>query len=176
MAILLSFSGLPGVGKTTVAKALSLQFPGVYLRVDLVESALRESALKVERCEDAGYLAIAAIARSNLQLGRHVIADTVNPIAESRALWAQTAVEADADIINIEIICSNKEVHRHRVETRPADIEGHPLPDWGQVEARDYQEWPELDLRLDTAVLSVDQAVDKILDSLHHRHPDIAKT
>ena len=172
MPVLVSFSGLPGVGKTTIAKALCRETSAVYLRVDVIESALRESMLKIDPCEDAGYLAACGLARSNLLLGRQVIADTVNPVEASRQLWRDTAKAAGATLFNIEVICSDREMHRNRVETREADIEGHPLPDWHRVEARLYEPWTSVDLKIDTAKSSVGQSVETILDTLKANHLD----
>lgn len=166
MPILICFSGLPGVGKTTIARAFCVQTQCTYLRVDLVESALRESVLKIDPSEDAGYLAISAIAKSNLKLGLNVVADTVNPVPESRALWTRTAQEAGARLLNVEVVCSDLREHRARVETRVADIDGHPLPDWQRVQNRRYSPWTSPDLRLDSARLNVEQSVRTMLATL----------
>ena len=163
MPRLISFSGLPGVGKSTIAKALSQRMSVMYLRVDVVESALRESMLSIDRPEDAGYRAICGIAESNLRLGHSVIADTVNPVPESRRLWSDAAHAAKADLINIEIVCSDLAEHKRRVETRLADIEGHPLPSWERVQNRVYHAWATVDIRLDSSVLRVEESVERIL-------------
>ena len=131
-----------------------------------MEAALRESVLKIDPCEDAGYLAICAIAKSNLKLGNNVIADTVNPLQVTRDLWASAAREADATLFNIEIVCSDPNVHQRRVETRAADIDNFPLPDWHRVVNREYHPWERPDLRLDSAALNVDACVAAILSCL----------
>ena len=41
--MLIIFGGLPGVGKTTLAKALAREWEAAYLRVDTIEQALRFS-------------------------------------------------------------------------------------------------------------------------------------
>ena len=161
--LLIAFSGLPGVGKTTISKALCPRLCATYVRVDVIESALRASSKNIYPCDDAGYLAAAAIAKSNLDLGQTVIADTVNPIAWTRNLWSQTADQSHARLINIEVICSDGPSHRARVEERQPDLEDHPLPDWESVQAREYEPWAEIDLRLDSFVFSIEQAVDSIL-------------
>ena len=166
MPILISFSGLPGVGKTTIARALAERIGAVYIRVDEIEAALRRSTLQIEAPEDAGYLAASAITRSNLELGRTVIADTVNPVSASRDLWAGTAKMGGGDLFDIEVVCTDKAEHRRRVDTREGDIEGYPLPDWARVEARDYDAWDKVDLRIDTAKFSPDAAVDMILAAI----------
>jgi predicted kinase len=84
MSVLISFSGLPGVGKTTVARALTQEIGAVYIRVDSIEVALKNSSLQIHPAEDAGYLAAIAVAKDNLVHGLDVVADTVNPIELTR--------------------------------------------------------------------------------------------
>ena len=91
MTWLISFSGLPGVGKTTVARALARRINAAYIRVDSIEAALKNSTLRIHPAEDAGYLAAVAIAKDNLLHHLDVVADTVNPLALTRRLWAQAA-------------------------------------------------------------------------------------
>ncbi|MEL6793663.1 MAG: AAA family ATPase [Pseudomonadota bacterium] len=156
MTILVSLSGLPGVGKTALAKELAARAKAMHLRVDTVEAALKRSVLKVHPAEDAGYLAIASIAKDNLALGFDVIADTVNPIELTRQLWAQTAVAGDADLLNVEVICSDSAIHRKRVEARRSDIEGLVVPDWLAVVSREFEPFRGDRVTVDTAAASID--------------------
>lgn len=157
MAILVSLSGLPGVGKTTLAKKLAARTRAIHLRVDSVESALKRSILSICSAEDAGYLAIASVAKDNLLLGFDVIADTVNPIKLSRKLWAETASDGAAQLLNVEVICSDQALHRKRVETRISDIEAHVVPDWQAVTSRTFEPWRCERLIVDTASNSIDE-------------------
>jgi predicted kinase len=84
-AMLIVFGGLPGTGKTTLARALSKERQAVYLRVDTIEQALRSSGMLAGDVGPAGYLVAYALADSNLLLGRDVVADSVNPLAITRA-------------------------------------------------------------------------------------------
>ncbi|MEM6903131.1 MAG: AAA family ATPase, partial [Pseudomonadota bacterium] len=79
--VLIIFAGLPGSGKTTIARALADHLGAFHLRIDTIEQAVQRSMLKVSEAEDAGYLAAYGIAGDNLRQGRIVIADSVNPIA-----------------------------------------------------------------------------------------------
>ncbi|MEO9526426.1 AAA family ATPase [Roseibium sp.] len=160
---LISFSGLPGVGKSTIATALCRRLPAILLRVDAVEAALKRSMLRLDAPEDAGYQAIAAIAAGNLALGHSVVADTVNPVEASRRLWAETARSSAATLVNVEVVCTDADLHRSRVEARTGDIAGLTLPTWQQVVDRHYEPWSEPCLRLDSAALSTQEAVDAIL-------------
>ena len=40
--MLIIFSGLPGSGKSTIARALAKRLGAVYLRIDTIEQAIRE--------------------------------------------------------------------------------------------------------------------------------------
>ncbi len=56
--ILVVLGGLPGVGKSTVARALLARWPAVYLRIDTIEQALRESGVLIAGAVGAaGYMA-----------------------------------------------------------------------------------------------------------------------
>ena len=151
MAILVSLSGLPGVGKTTLAKELAARTQAIHLRVDSVEAALKGSVLKIHPAEDAGYLAISSIAKDNLLLGFDVIADTVNPIDMSRDLWIKTAAAGAAQLLNVEMICSNKALHKKRVENRTSDIDDLVVPDWQAVCNRVFEPWQGSRVIVDTA-------------------------
>lgn len=162
MAILVSLSGLPGVGKTTISRSLSARSKAVHLRVDSVEAALKRSVLNIHPAEDAGYLAIASIAKDNLLLGLDVIADTVNPSEITRELWRSIAAAASAQLLNVEVICSNTNVHRQRVETRNSDIERLIVPDWKAVSQREFGQWRTSRLIVDTSVSSINECSETI--------------
>lgn len=163
MARLISLSGLPGVGKTTIARELAKRIRAIYLRVDSVEAALSRSVLRIHPAEDAGYQAIAAVAKDNLLLGQDVIADTANSIAFTRDLWARVATEASAELVNIEIVCEDKTVHRARVEARASDLEGLKVPTWEKVLAREYEPWTSDLLVVDTSRRTVENCVEQVV-------------
>ena len=156
--MLIVFSGLPGSGKTTLARQLAAGRSAAYLRIDSIEHAMRQ-ALPGTDIDAAGYDVALAIAGGNLSLGIAVVADCVNPVAESRAAWRELARTSAVPHLDIEVICSDKAEHRRRVEQRRPDIAGFSLPDWASVETHDYQPWAEDRLIVDTAVLSVEEAL-----------------
>lgn len=169
MARLISLSGLPGVGKTTIARELAMRIRAIHLRVDSVEAALSRSVLRIHPAEDAGYHAIAAVAKDNLLLGMDVIADTVNSISITRNLWASVAAAAAADLVNIEVVCDDKDVHRARIEARVSDLEGLEVPTWQEVLSRENEPWAEDRLILDTSRREVAYCVDEIIKYLPPR-------
>ena len=162
MSILIALSGLPGVGKTTLAKDLAARAGAIHLRLDSVESALKRSALRLDSAEDAGYLAIASVAKDNLLLGFDVIADTVNPLDVTRRLWARTAAAGAARLLNVEVICSDRTLHQHRVETRKSDVEGLVVPNWQAVSSRTFEPWEGDRLIVDTGIESIGACTAKV--------------
>jgi len=166
MSDLISFSGLPGVGKTTVARALAQEIRAAYIRVDSIEVALKNSSLQIHPAEDSGYLAAVAVAKDNLVHGLDVVADTVNPIELTRKWWTEAAKACNARLLNVEIVCSDQAEHRRPVETRRSDIVGLDLRDWKRVHGRDYEDWTGRRVALDTSKLSVNDCVKRIIEAL----------
>lgn len=164
--MLIIFSGLPGTGKTTISKEVAKRLKAIYLRVDTIEQTLKNfdgypDSLVIG---SEGYLISYAIAKENLALGLDVIADSMNPIAITRCDWRQVAEEANTIFVEIELICSNKKEHQDRVEKRIADIDGHKLPTWNDVQNKDYEPWESIPLLVDTSRHTVDESVQKIIE------------
>ena len=154
MALLIVFGGLPGSGKSSIARELARETVAVWLRIDSIEQAIRESGVVPGSIDDAGYRSLRN-SRGNLRLGRNVIGDSVNGWPVTRNAWRDAGARAGARIIEVETICSNLEEHRRRVETRDSEVPGLILPDWQAVIGRDYQPWDRDHLTIDTAVSSI---------------------
>jgi predicted kinase len=157
--MLIIFGGLPGTGKTTIARRLGKRLDAVHVRVDTIEQALRSCDVLKADVGPAGYQIGYGVADDNLRVGRIVIADSVNPLPVTRDAWRAVGKGAAVEAIEIEVICSDKAEHRRRVETRTADIVGHKLPSWRDVVDRDYRKWDREHVVVDTALKSVDEAV-----------------
>ena len=158
--VLYIFSGLPGVGKSTLAVALAKQVGATYLRVDAIEQGLKE--LYKTDIYDEGYQLAFRIAKDNLKQGLSVVGASCNSVTESRIAWQQVAIDLHLQFVNIEVICSDNAEHQNRVETRQSSIADLKLPTWQQVQEREYHAWDGDVIRVDTAGEQVQQSVDKL--------------
>jgi predicted kinase len=161
--MLIVLSGLPGVGKTTIATQLARVTGAVHVRIDVIEQKLRDAGQEVF---GEGYLLGHGIAEEHLREGFSVIADCVNPWPLTRDEWRDVADRAGVPVLEVEVVCSDAIEHRRRVESREADIPNHVLPTWEYVLERDYHPWGRDRLVLDSARLSVEESVQAIVKLL----------
>jgi predicted kinase len=164
--MLIIFGGLPGIGKTTIARELARQLGAIHVRIDSIEQAIRDSGMLSQPLNDTGYRVAYAITEDNLRLGRTVIADSVNPIQQTRDAWIGVAHRAQVRAAEVEVICSDPQQHRQRVETRPADITGLRLPTWEEVVSREYEPWERQHIVIDTTGRSVAESVKELREAL----------
>jgi predicted kinase len=152
-ALLVEFGGLPGTGKSTLARRLAADTNAVWLRIDEIEGAMRRNGLNPEQTGVAAYSVAHDVARNHLGRGLMVIADAVNPVDEARNGWRDLAATVGADHVVIETVCSDAAEHRRRVETRVSDLPGWVYPTWTQTHrmAAEYQPRTDKRLVLDTS-------------------------
>ena len=160
--MLIVFAGLPATGKSTIARELARQIGATYLRIDSIEYAIRCKGNATEDLYDTGYRIAYALAEENLRLGRSVVADSVNPLHLTRSAWLDVARRAGVVSIEVEVVCSDREEHRRRLETRITDFPDTKPLRWQEVISRQYEPWNREHVVLDTAVLSVEESVGKI--------------
>jgi predicted kinase len=164
MGMLIILSGLPGVGKTAIARELAGQIAAVHLRIDSIEQALRDSGV----CEvgELGYRIAYTVAEDNLRLGHTVIADCVNPIQVTRDSWREVAARARAKAFDVEISCSDPARHQERVAARRTDIAGLKPPTWGDIVSREYVPWNQARIVIDTAEKTVPQSTQELRQAI----------
>ena len=156
--VLVVLAGLPGVGKTSVARALCRRLDAAHVRVDTVEQALVRAGLPAPEVGARGYAVALAVAADQVAVRRPVVADLVNAVPEARAAWEQLAEDTGARLVRVELVCPDAAVHRSRVEGRAADIDGHRVPTWDEVRGQDWSAWTGAELTIDTATTSVEDA------------------
>ncbi len=164
--MLVIFAGLPGIGKTALANELARRIGATYLRIDSIEQAITESSLGIYPTEDAGYMVGYALAEDNLRIGGTVVADSVNPLHLTRNAWLNAAERAGRKGIEVEVVCSDPNEHRKRIEKRTSDISGLKLPTWQDVLDREYHSWNRDRIVIDTAGKSIEQCVEELLTHL----------
>ena len=167
-AALIVLGGLPGVGKTTTARALAARRALTHLRVDIIEQAVVDSGLEQHPVGEIGYRVSYELAAQHLDLGMTVVADMVNGVPQARDAWRDLADRRDVRLLEVELVCDDEDEHRRRASTRTRDIDGLPQPSWEQIQQREYHPWHP-DVRIDTAVNSPGQVADAILAALASR-------
>ncbi len=163
--MLIVFGGLPGVGKTCLARAVACRLSAAYLRVDAIEAALwRAGVARDQPTGFAAYVVAHAVAEGSLEAGVTVVVDAVNPVEEARRGWRDLAQRLATPVRTIEVVCLDEVEHRRRVESRTADLEGHTVPTWRDVQQREYEPWDEPRLTLDTAAESHAECLGRVID------------
>jgi predicted kinase len=175
--VLVAVGGLPATGKSTIATALARRTSTSYLRVDRIEQAIVAWSALSHPLGPVGYAVAHALVREQLELGLDVIVECVNPTALTRDGWVATAKAVGAELVEVEVICSDEDEHRRRAEVRSSDVEGLVKPTWAAIAEREYQPWLRRPLVIDSAITSPDSAAQRIasrMDRLRsdgHVHP-----
>jgi predicted kinase len=164
--MLIVFGGLPGTGKSTIARLLAAHLKATYLRIDTIEQALRVCGTLPSGVVTEGYAVACRVAEDNLRAGGTVVADSVNPVAATRDAWVAVANRVAAPLLEVEVICTDPKEHRCRIETRTSDIPGLVLPAWDAVRQRDYEPWNRPHVVLDTASRTPEACVQALLLTL----------
>jgi predicted kinase len=163
--ILYIFSGLPGTGKSTLAKNIVKLLEAVYIRIDTIEQGMRD--LCNFDVQGEGYRLAYKIAQDNLRIGNNVVADQCNPINLTRKEWNDVAIKNHSKYINIEIICSNKMEHKNRIENRKTEIENLKLPTYKEIMEREYEVWDEERIIIDTANKSIEECTEELMEKIN---------
>ncbi|MCF8610214.1 ATP-binding protein [Gordonia sp. HY285] len=143
-ARLVAVSGLPGVGKTSVAEIIAARTRSVHLSIDAVEEAILACGLPSGwQVGVSAYEAVRAMAEQNLRLGHDVIVDAVNDSEEARQTWRTAASRTDACIEFVYLMISDAREHERRLSGRDRGLVFVGEPTWTDVERRraDYAAW-----------------------------------
>lgn len=133
-------AGLPGAGKSALADALGRRTGWPVLSVDPVEAALLEAGIGSHQPTGlAAYNVVDALAEHLLRLGQTVVVDAVNAAAEARAQWVDLAERTAVPLQFVEVVCSDAELHRQRLEGRQRRLAHLPEPRWETLEQRRAQ-------------------------------------
>lgn len=81
----------------------------------------------------------------------------------------QTALNAGARYVNIEVVCSDEEEHRARVEARFKASPESGQPAWADVKNREYHDWTVERILLDTSGKTERECLHELLAGLPER-------
>jgi predicted kinase len=160
--LLIVFAGLPGTGKSSLARAVARELRAVYLDKDTVKDCAIAVAheLKIERGPDlAGplsYELLVLLARDNLSLGRSVVLDSPAGYRQFREQVSDLAKARRASLKLIECICTDEALLRQRVESRGRELPPYRARDWADYQSNRtrFEGLTERRLVVDTAELT----------------------
>lgn len=156
---LVVMSGLPGSGKSTVARELARALEFSLFELDHIEAPIL-ARFDGDALGWGGYEILSALAEDNLSLGHSVVLDSVAWTNALREEWRMLAARHRARYRPIEVVVPDRELHRTRVTARPAKN------DWRRIEAavKLYEAWSS-----DRLVLDSSQPLDGLLaDALEY--------
>lgn len=139
-------AGIPGTGKTTLARMLSAQLRAAYVRTDAIATAVLRCAPSTTPTE-AGAIAYEVayeVALGNLRASTPVVVDGVHASHSLRSRWGLVARSERARLTIFETTLPDPAEHRRRVERRRPDIDGSAVPTWLSVRAAPYDAWHEV--------------------------------
>jgi len=166
--VLIAMAGLPGAGKSTLAAALGREVGAPVLAVDAVEAAIRRAGVDPAQEFEiglAGYAVVHAVAAELLAARLTVVVDAVNAVEPARAGWRDLATSMGVPLRWIEVVCSDRDTHRARLEQRGTRYAGLTEPTWPEVLAREVEPWEDARLVLDS-VRPLDQLIPAALAHL----------
>lgn len=137
-------AGLPGSGKSTIAEGIARALSMPVVSVDPVESAILQAGIDSDQPTGlAAYLVAETIADAVLRTGPAVIVDAVNAVSPARDQWVGLARRHGVELRFVEVVCSDTELHRRRLEQRQRDLAHLVEPTWHAVEQslEEYAPW-----------------------------------
>jgi predicted kinase len=148
---LILFAGMPGSGKTTLARMVSRRLKIPAFAKDRAQRILRDHHLAPEHSGD-GYYIILDLADEQLSLGLSVILDATFPLDHFRTVASEIAARHKAKFCAIYCTCSDENVWRERMNHRVQYVPGWKPVGWSDVERMQeyYQPWNDNALLVDS--------------------------
>lgn len=163
--MLIALAGLPGVGKSTFARALGRALHAPVLSVDPIEAALFRAGVDREQPTGlAAYVVADALAERQLEIGLTAVIDAANYVEPARQMWRDLAARQRVPLRWIELVSSNEAAHRAQLEARGVDIPGFHAVTWADILRRrtETEPWEDERLVLDT-VVPIEELIERAL-------------
>ncbi len=141
--MLIVMAGLPGTGKSTIGQVVASRLGIPVVPVDPIETAILQAGIASDQPTGlAAYLVAETLAERVLESGNGVLVDAVNAVAPAREQWVNLAARVGESIRFIEVVCSDPDLHRERIESWRRSMP-HIQLTWNAVEQSldDYSEW-----------------------------------
>ena len=160
---LILFSGLPGCGKTTLARRVAGTLRAPLFAKDRVQRVLRDHVPGAAPLD--GYRLLLDLADEQLALGLSVVLDAVFPLDGFRATAREIATQQSVAFRPVCCYCSDEAVWRARMDTRTQYVPGWDPVGWDEVERLRplYQPWPPQTALFVDAVQSIDENLQRVV-------------
>ncbi len=148
--LLVAMRGMPGVGKSALARAISLEFGWPVLDKDDIKDVVYGRA---DAPDKLAYDLQFWLARRQLQQGLGVVCDSPMLHPGVYALATQAADDAGARLVVLECVLGDAAEHRRRIEARSSSnpVRAWAINDWAAfVEYRD-RTLPHADYEIDAS-------------------------
>ncbi len=129
---LILFTGMPGSGKTTLARMVARALRLPVFSKDRVQRVLRDHHLVDENTGD-GYYIILDMADEQLDLGVSVILDATFPLDHFRTVASEIAARHSARFCAVYCYCSDDAIWQERMEQRVQYVPGWRPVGWDAV-------------------------------------------
>lgn len=156
---LVLFSGLPGCGKTSLARQIAQNLACAYFAKDRIQRVLDDHIAGAKPVD--GYHILLDLADEHLAMGVNVVLDAVFPLAGFRNMAETMAQKHQALFLPVWCICSDISIWEARFHERVQYV-----PGWSPVgleKAREVEAYFEAWQRSDVLVLD---AVNSLTDNL----------
>lgn len=172
----LLLSGIQGTGKTTLARAVAARLGICVFSRDPFMQSLMNHGIPLHGLPDhgiapiptLGYAIQTVILEQQLMLGSSVVLECVMS-PEIQRTWATICRTHIATLLTVECICSDRALHRERVERRYHAGESPITWEFASRAPASYRTNPDADYLAD-AVKPVETNVNGIANLLEERH------
>jgi predicted kinase len=176
--LLIVFAGMPGTGKTSLARAVARKTAATYLSKETIKAtaiALSEKLNLGRQEELAGQLSyelLVNLARDNLTLERPVVLDSPAAYGLFRDRVRQLARAVRAETKWIECVCTDEDLLRRRLEGREGSGRSNAWAAYQRDRPR-FEQLTDRHLLVDTAETMATN-LSRILDYLGYPRPQEA--